>query len=257
MKWYPGGIAYVALNSFRQEEIVDSFAALLPELKKARQLILDLRRNEGGKSDVAETIMSYLTPDSALYPTLWCTRVHSPAYWSWGGRYAPRDTVGNPFRKKAYQVYHREYYEHGEPERIDISATTPPDRSAHRHPDRPPYRLGRRKLPYTGRRAKTHRQNRPTKQRKYRQPHPVCHHRRPGFPDLLQKRPLSRRPAVRRLRRTTRHRNNPHRARPDRRIRPYVANRPPLPGVACRPEALKSYSPTISSISGWRKRIVS
>ena len=125
MKWYPGGIAYVALNTFRQEEIVDSFAALLPELKKARQLILDLRRNEGGKSDVAETIMSYLTPDSALYPTLWCTRVHSPAYWSWGGRYAPRDTVGNPFRKKAYQVYHREYYEYGEPERIDISATTP------------------------------------------------------------------------------------------------------------------------------------
>lgn len=125
MKWYPDGIAYVALNSFREEEIVDSFAVLLPELKKARKLILDLRRNGGGKSDVGEAIISYLTPDSVLYPTLWCTRVHNPAYWSWGGRYTVRDTIANPFRKKAYEVYHREYYEYGEPARIDIPADTP------------------------------------------------------------------------------------------------------------------------------------
>lgn len=125
MKWYPGGIAYVALNSFREEEIVDSFAVILPELKKARKLIIDLRRNGGGKSDVAEAIMSYLTPDSVLYPALWCTRVHSPAYQSWGGRYTARDTTGNLFRKKAYEVYHREYYEYGEPDSIDIPPTTP------------------------------------------------------------------------------------------------------------------------------------
>ncbi len=124
MKWYPGSIAYVALNSFREEKIVDSFAALLPELQKARRLILDLRENGGGKSDVGEAIMSYLTPDSVLRPVIWCTRVHNPAYYSWGGRYAARDTIGNPFRKKAYEVYHRAYYEYNEPGRIDIPAGT-------------------------------------------------------------------------------------------------------------------------------------
>lgn len=124
MKWYPGQIAYVAFHSFKQRELIDSFAAALPELKKAKKLIIDLRRNSGGKSDVSEAIMSHLTFDKALTPPIWCTRVHSPAHLSWGRQATAADTVNNPFMKKVYEVSHRIYYEYGEPYRIDIPATT-------------------------------------------------------------------------------------------------------------------------------------
>lgn len=124
MKWYPGQIAYVALNSFKQRELIDSFAVRLPELKKAKKLIIDLRQNGGGQSDVSEEIMSHLTFDKELTPPIWCTRVHSPAYMSWGRRATAHDTVNNPFMKKVYEVSHRIYYEYGDPDRIHIPAAT-------------------------------------------------------------------------------------------------------------------------------------
>ena len=119
MKWYPGDVAYVALNSFNEPKIVDEFTAVFPELKKAKKLIVDLRENGGGNTSTGADILSYLTPDSVLVGSTWCTRVHSPAYMSWGPQV--KDTIGaGEWRKKVYLVSKRKYYEYGSPYTISI-----------------------------------------------------------------------------------------------------------------------------------------
>lgn len=122
MKWYPGDIAYVALNSFDTPEIVDAFTAALPELKKAKKLILDLRNNGGGNTNHGASILTYLTPDSVLVGSRWCTRVHNPAYMSWSPYITPEDTAGNAFARKAYLAGNRQLYEHGGPYRFEVPA---------------------------------------------------------------------------------------------------------------------------------------
>lgn len=120
IKWYPGDIAYVALNSFNNPKIVDEFKAVFPELKKAKKLIIDLRNNGGGSTDTGAKILTCLTPDSILIGSKWCTRVHNPAYKSWSRNITPNDTVGDTFAKKAYLVGTRQYYEYSAPYRYEI-----------------------------------------------------------------------------------------------------------------------------------------
>lgn len=120
IKWYPGDIAYVALNSFNNPKIVDEFKAAFPELKKAKKLIIDLRNNGGGSTDTGAKILTCLTPDSILIGSKWCTRVHNPAYKSWSRNITPNDTVGDTFAKKAYLVGTRQYYEYSAPYRYEI-----------------------------------------------------------------------------------------------------------------------------------------
>lgn len=115
MKWYPGDIAYVALNSFSDSKIVDEFKAVFPQLKKAKKLIIDLRNNGGGNTQYGANILSCLTPDSVLVGSKWCTRVHNPAYKSWSSGISPKDTIGNGFAKKAYLVGTRQFYEYAAP----------------------------------------------------------------------------------------------------------------------------------------------
>lgn len=120
VKWYPGDIAYVALNSFNNPKIADEFKAAFPELKKAKKLIIDLRNNGGGSTDTGAKILTCLTPDSILVGSKWCTRVHNPAYKSWSRNITPNDTVGDAFAKKAYLVGARQYYEYSDPYRYEI-----------------------------------------------------------------------------------------------------------------------------------------
>lgn len=120
MKWYPGDIAYVALNSFNDPKIVDEFRAVFPQLKKAKKLIIDLRNNGGGSTDNGANILTSLVPDSVLVGSKWCTRVHNPAYKSWSGNVTLNDTVGNEFAKKAYLVGIRQFYEYAAPYTYDI-----------------------------------------------------------------------------------------------------------------------------------------
>lgn len=121
MKWYPGDIVCVSLNSFGDSKIVDEFKAVFPELKRAKKLIVDLRRNGGGNTGNGVAILKYLTPDNRIIGSRWQTRVHNPAYMSWGGRYTPEDTVGNEFATKAYLSFQRKYYEYSNPDIVRIS----------------------------------------------------------------------------------------------------------------------------------------
>ncbi|MFC1614864.1 S41 family peptidase [Gemmatimonadota bacterium] len=68
LKWLESDeIAYVALNTFMPNaKVVDQFKAVLPELHKAKGIIIDLRANHGGSSGIARQIASLITADTLI-----------------------------------------------------------------------------------------------------------------------------------------------------------------------------------------------
>jgi C-terminal processing protease CtpA/Prc len=82
-RWLADGIAYVAVNTMGDTMPARLFEDSLPALRKARGLILDLRRNGGGSSSVGYRIASWLTNDS-LPTSAWRTREHRAAMKAWG-----------------------------------------------------------------------------------------------------------------------------------------------------------------------------
>ncbi len=86
-------ITYLALNAFWDPKIIDLFDEKLPELKKAKRLIIDLRANGGGSDGTANHILCYLTQDSLITTYKSRTRKHLPAYKAWAGDIQPSDTI--------------------------------------------------------------------------------------------------------------------------------------------------------------------
>lgn len=96
-KWMKNKTAYVALNSFDDPEINRLFIEKLPELYKAESLIIDLRKNDGGDTEVGLQILQYLTNDSVLYGAKSSSRMHIPTLKAWGPFFSPKDTIlGKP-----------------------------------------------------------------------------------------------------------------------------------------------------------------
>jgi C-terminal processing protease CtpA/Prc len=77
------GIAYVALNTFGDRNIVGEFEAVLPDLLQASGVILDLRKNGGGSDSNALGVFVHFAADTIVGPA-WRTRVHNAAYKAWG-----------------------------------------------------------------------------------------------------------------------------------------------------------------------------
>ncbi len=92
-KWYDNQIAYVGLNSFGNPKIDTLFISLLPELYKAKALIIDLRYNGGGSTTIGTSILKYLTNDKTLYGEKSTTRLHIPTYKAWGSFLTAKDTL--------------------------------------------------------------------------------------------------------------------------------------------------------------------
>lgn len=92
-KWLDDGIAYVSLNSFGDPKIDSLFLVKLPELRKAKKLIVDLRYNGGGNTNIGTAILQYLTYDKELYGSATQSRLHIPAYKAWGNWVSPKDTL--------------------------------------------------------------------------------------------------------------------------------------------------------------------
>ena len=82
-KRLPGDIAYVALNSFGNQKIVEEFEKKIDEINKCKALIIDLRGNGGGSSDVGYGIINHLT-SKPYVGSKWRTREHRPAFKAWG-----------------------------------------------------------------------------------------------------------------------------------------------------------------------------
>lgn len=111
-KWMSNETAYIAMNSFDRDSKMDSlFIDKLPELYKAKKLIIDLRDNLGGSTSVGFDIMQYLTLDNFLYGLKLNCRVHMPAYKAWGAWTEAKDTIGNADATKEYLSYRDNYFE--------------------------------------------------------------------------------------------------------------------------------------------------
>jgi C-terminal processing protease CtpA/Prc len=108
--WQKNEVAYVSLNGFDNPKIVDSFKKVLPELYKAKGLIIDLRYNGGGSSSIGKAILEYFTNDTLLYGSANRSRLHIPSHKAWGVYTTPKDTVGNAFDKKSYLMYRDKFY---------------------------------------------------------------------------------------------------------------------------------------------------
>lgn len=110
LKWLENDIAYIALNSFSDREISSKFNEKLPELKKAKKLIVDLRYNGGGSTNIGKEIFKHLTEDSVLYGSKMQSRLHIPSFKAWGKFVKENDTIDNAWQKQAYLSYRDEYY---------------------------------------------------------------------------------------------------------------------------------------------------
>ena len=109
-KWCDGQIAYVSLNSFQDAKIDSLFVKLLPELYKAKGLIIDLRYNGGGNTEIGTAILKYLTKDKKIYGSRNSSRMHIPSFKAWGVFASAADTVNNEWKKKALLSFKDNYF---------------------------------------------------------------------------------------------------------------------------------------------------
>jgi C-terminal processing protease CtpA/Prc len=111
VKWYENDrVAYVSLNSFGDPKIDTLFIEKLPELYKAKGLIIDLRYNGGGSTDIGRQILKYLTNDSVLYGSRSISRFHIPTYKAWGRFATAKDTLTSEWNKKNYLAFKDRLY---------------------------------------------------------------------------------------------------------------------------------------------------
>lgn len=83
LRMLPGNVAYVALNGFDDNTAAEQFEARFEEIAKAGALILDVRNNGGGNSDVGYRVLACLT-DKPFRTSRWRTRDYRPAFRAWG-----------------------------------------------------------------------------------------------------------------------------------------------------------------------------
>ncbi|MFL6197570.1 MAG: S41 family peptidase [Thermoanaerobaculia bacterium] len=83
LRMLPGNVAYIALNGFDDNTAAEQFEARFEEIAKADALILDVRANGGGNSDVGYRVLACLT-DKPFRTSRWRTRDYRPAYRAWG-----------------------------------------------------------------------------------------------------------------------------------------------------------------------------
>lgn len=79
----PGGVAYVALNTFNGDEAADQFLAAFDRIAPSTALVIDLRDNGGGNSHVGFRVLATLT-GKPFETGKWETRNYLPTYRAWG-----------------------------------------------------------------------------------------------------------------------------------------------------------------------------
>ncbi len=106
LKWYQNNqVAYVSLNSFDNEKIDTLFWNKLPELYKAKAMVIDLRYNGGGSTTVGTEILKYLTADTLLYGSKNRSRLHIPSFKAWGKFAEAKDTARDEWSRKSLLNY--------------------------------------------------------------------------------------------------------------------------------------------------------
>jgi len=103
-------IVYIALNSFSNWDLMNLFSEKLSEIRKAKKLIIDLRKNGGGDESIGREIIKYLTKDTVLYSSKSKSRLHIPYYKAVGKWSKAKDTINSNWSKQAYLSYHDKYF---------------------------------------------------------------------------------------------------------------------------------------------------
>jgi C-terminal processing protease CtpA/Prc len=79
----PGDIAYITLNSFAEKDVIEQFDKIFDEkILKAKGLIIDVRENQGGSTDIGYAIISRLI-DKPLKGSKTKTRQYLPTMRAW------------------------------------------------------------------------------------------------------------------------------------------------------------------------------
>ncbi|OFX87187.1 MAG: hypothetical protein A2W99_07575 [Bacteroidetes bacterium GWF2_33_16] len=112
--WLEDGIAYLSVNSFKDCSVLDVFKSYLPELYKAKKLIVDMRRNTGGNSEIGFAILKYLTDDKFLYIHQTKSRMHIAHMKRNGSKLEPKDTINNVYNKEAFLNFQNKLYTHSD-----------------------------------------------------------------------------------------------------------------------------------------------
>ena len=90
-------IGYLALNSFSDRSVVDTFEMNRPQISRCKGLVIDLRENGGGNSEYGYTILRHFTRQPLRTP-IWSSPEHVPAYRAFGQWYSGQATVDTTVR---------------------------------------------------------------------------------------------------------------------------------------------------------------
>ncbi|MGB8190986.1 MAG: S41 family peptidase [Chitinophagaceae bacterium] len=127
----PGKIAYIQINTFGDTSVVSKFKQNLPAIYNAKGVIIDLRYNGGGNTDVGVDILKYFTDKKQLIGSAWRTPSHIASYKAWGYYIKDlKDTATMSAEEKewfikSYRIAHRDYW-HSEAASIFVNDVTAP-----------------------------------------------------------------------------------------------------------------------------------
>lgn len=89
-----GKFGYFKTNSFSSNETVEYFKGLIPKLDQLEGLIIDIRNNGGGSSDLGFKILSYLTEETLVGSTSFA-RQNISVERAWGNNSTLWKSLGN------------------------------------------------------------------------------------------------------------------------------------------------------------------
>lgn len=103
-KMLPRNVAYVALNEFEDDKAAEQFAANFSAIAQSSALIIDVRENGGGNSNVGYRVLQYLTKEP-FKTSRWETRDYRPSLRAWGRLEGVYGSAENEVPPHASQFY--------------------------------------------------------------------------------------------------------------------------------------------------------
>jgi carboxyl-terminal processing protease len=115
-KMLENSIAYINIKTFDDDSIVHDFKKILPELYKAKSIIIDIRENGGGNSSIGGEVLKYFTDKKMIYGSKWRTREHRASYKAWGAfmkELKPEDAK-DEWKNRSYKTAKGEFWYEGD-----------------------------------------------------------------------------------------------------------------------------------------------
>lgn len=120
--WFPlefeileNNTAYIKINTFEREDIINEFVNLKDTIHNFKKLIIDLRENGGGNSSYGYEILKYFSPKPFL-TSKWMTREHKAAYKAWGKNV--EDPPSDQFEAECLLTYKGDFWYEVSPDTI-------------------------------------------------------------------------------------------------------------------------------------------